>query len=172
MGKSLNKKARREEARKKAKMKKAIIITIAACAVIVVCATLLNFNALRSNDDPLTKQNNAEDSDVDYNLSGLSSTLISSHINNMWQSPARYMGKTIKADGVYSYMDIEGYDFHMLVISVTDSCCVDQLQFVLDADSELPYPKEGERIEIKGVFDEYEFFGNTYYYLVDAEITA
>ncbi|MCL2081542.1 MAG: hypothetical protein FWH16_05510 [Oscillospiraceae bacterium] len=163
---SKEKNARREEAVKKAKLKKTVI-AISCASVAVIAAALLIFGMPRQG----VKQK-AEGVDVDLTI--LSGTMVYAEVYNMLSSPNDYIGKTIKAGGIYnvSFYAATNRYYHYVVVEDAASCCAQGLEFVLGDGSVYPggYPEDQSKIEVIGVFGSYEEFGGTYYYLTVEEI--
>lgn len=116
-------------------------------------------------------------SDVDVDLTVLSSTMVYSEVYNMMVNPDVYLGKTIKVIGPYYAGQLvygtEKY-YHFVVISDATACCQNGIEFIWDDNSHVypdEYPKDNTVIEITGVFSSYEESGNTYYYLKTDGIT-
>lgn len=114
------------------------------------------------------------DSAVDVDLTKLSSTMVFSEVYNMMVSPEQYMGKTVKADGIFQvYQDPDTKkNYYAVVIADATACCQQGLEFIWNGDHAYPedYPEEESEIEITGVFQSYQEGSSTYYYLLVDEM--
>jgi hypothetical protein len=123
-------------------------------------------------DDPAGSTNNTG---FDIDLTKLSSTMVFSEVYNMMISPEEYMGKTIKAEGIFQvYQDSNNNNFYALVIADATACCQQGLELIWDGDPAYPddYPVENSEIEITGVYQSYIEEGNTYYYVQVNDVKA
>ena len=107
---------------------------------------------------------------IDVDLVGMSSNMIFGEVNNMMMNPDEYMGKTVRIEGQYSplYYDGTGKYYHYCVIADALACCSQGIEFIWDNNSHgypSEYPKQGQNIQITGVFDKYTEEGYIYYYL-------
>ncbi|WP_312428413.1 hypothetical protein [Lacrimispora sp.] len=122
--------------------------------------------------DPAGSTNNTG---FDIDLTKLSSTMVFSEVYNMMISPEEYMGKTIKAEGIFQvYQDSKNNNFYALVIADATACCQQGLELIWDGDPSYPddYPDENTEIEITGVYQSYVEEGNTYYYVQVNDVKA
>ncbi len=90
-------------------------------------------------------------------------------------SPEEYMGKTIKAEGIFQvYQDSNNDNFYALVIADATACCQQGLELIWDGDLSYPddYPDDNSEIEITGVYQSYMEEGNTYYYVQVNDVKA
>jgi predicted small lipoprotein YifL len=123
-------------------------------------------------DDPAGSTNNTG---FDIDLTKLSSTMVFSEVYNMMLSPEEYVGKTIKAEGIFQvFQDSDNTNFYALVIADATACCQQGLELIWDGDPAYPddYPKENSEIEITGVYKSYVEEGNTYYYVLVNDVKA
>ncbi len=112
---------------------------------------------------------------TDIDLTKLSSTMVFSEVYNMMISPEEYVGKTMKAEGIFQvYQDSNNRNFYALVIADATACCQQGLELIWDGDHTYPddYPKENSEIEITGVYQSYMEEGNTYYYVLVNDVKA
>ncbi|MGM9634881.1 MAG: hypothetical protein ACI3YE_01875 [Candidatus Avispirillum sp.] len=129
----------------------------------------------RQNSDSVTSENDREgNSDIDVDLTELSSTMVYSEVYNMMTAPDGYMGKTVKMKGPFSvYHDEEtGNYYFACIISDATACCSQGIEFVLTGEHTYPkdYPELGTEITVTGIFDTYEENGYRYCRLNDAEL--
>jgi hypothetical protein len=103
---------------------------------------------------------------TDIDLTKLSSTMVFSEVYNMMISPEEYVGKTMKAEGIFRvYQDSKNKNFYALLIADATSCCQQGLELIWNRDHTYPedYPEEESMIEITGMFQSYAEEDNTYY---------
>ncbi|MDR2022045.1 MAG: hypothetical protein LBQ71_02055 [Hungatella sp.] len=123
-------------------------------------------------DYPADSTNNTG---FDIDLTKLSSTMVFSEVYNIMISPEEYVGKTIKAEGMFQvYQDSKNKNFYALVIADATACCQQGLELIWNGDHTYPddYPEEESEIEITGVFQSYVEEGNTYYYVLVNDVKA
>ena len=108
-------------------------------------------------------------SEVDVDLTALSSTMVYAEVYNIMTNPDDYFGKTIKVSGPYAalYYDKTGLFYHYVVIEDATLCCQNGLEFIWNGEHAFPddYPDERTQIEITGMFGSYKEFGQDCYYL-------
>jgi len=150
-------------------MKKIFDIILLLSMMFLLCASITSCGSQNM-------QESAEPGSVDVDLSKLSGTLAYSQVTNMMYNPDEYIGKTVKATGLYyaSYSEETDLYYHLVVVGDETSCCQQGLEFVLKGEHNYPddYPKERTKIEVTGVFGSYEELGGTYYFLTADDITA
>ena len=114
-------------------------------------------------------------SNLDVDLTTLSSTMVYSEVYNMMCEPDRYLGKRIKMNGQFAvYEDPNtGAVYTACIIMDATACCSQGLEFVLAGEPSYPadYPEPGTEITVVGTFQTYEENGYMDYHLVDAEMT-
>ena len=117
---------------------------------------------------------------VDVDLTVLSSTMVYSEVYNMlYNDPAHYLGKTVKARGEFSIYQLVTDGVlqpdpvsYACIISDAAACCAEGMEFVLEGDYTYPddYPELGAEITVIGEFQPYEENGVTWYHLVNARL--
>ena len=117
---------------------------------------------------------------VDVDLTVLSSTMVYSEVYNMlYNDPAHYLGKTVKARGGFSIYQLVTDGVlqpdpvsYACIISDAAACCAEGMEFVLEGDLTYPddYPELGTEITVIGEFQSYEENGMTWYHLVNARL--
>ena len=117
---------------------------------------------------------------VDVDLTVLSSTMVYSEVYNMlYNDPAHYLGKTVKARGEFSIYQLVTDGVlqpdpvsYACIISDAAACCAEGMEFVLKDDLAYPddYPELGAGITVIGEFQSYEENGTTWYHLVNARL--
>ena len=110
----------------------------------------------------------------------LSSTMVYSEVYNMlYNDPAHYLGKTVKARGTFSIYQLVADGVlqpdpvsYACIISDAAACCAEGMEFVLEGDLTYPddYPELGTEITVIGEFQSYEENGVTWYHLVNARL--
>ena len=118
---------------------------------------------------------------VDVDLTVLSSTMVYSEVYNMlYNDPAHYLGKTVKARGTFSIYQLVTDGVlqpdpvsYACIISDAAACCAEGMEFVLEGDLTYPddYPELGGELTVTGRYETYERDGLTYCHLVDAELS-
>ena len=129
-------------------------------------------------EEPEQTQTSADGVDVD--LTVLSSTMVYSEVYNMlYNDPAHYFGKTVKAKGTFSIYQLVTDGVlqpdpvsYACIISDATACCAEGMEFVLEGDYIYPddYPELGAEITVIGEFQSYEENGMTWYHLVNARL--
>ena len=117
---------------------------------------------------------------VEVDLTVLSSTMVYSEVYNMlYNDPAHYLGKTVKAKGMFSIYQLVTDGVlqpdpvsYACIISDAAACCAEGMEFVLKDDLAYPedYPELGAEITVIGEFQSYEENGMTWYHLVNARL--
>ena len=129
-------------------------------------------------EEPEQTQTSADGVEVD--LTVLSSTMVYSEVYNMlYNDPAHYLGKTVKAKGTFSIYQLVTDGVlqpdpvsYACIISDAAACCAEGMEFVLEGDYTYPddYPELGTEITVIGEFQSYEENGMTWYHLVNAKM--
>ena len=129
-------------------------------------------------EEPEQTQTSADGVDVD--LTVLGSTMVYSEVYNMlYNDPAHYLGKTVKARGGFSIYQLVTDGVlqpdpvaYACIIADATACCAEGMEFVLEGDYTYPddYPELGTEITVIGEFQSYEENGMTWYHLVNARL--
>ena len=129
-------------------------------------------------EEPEQPQASADGVDVD--LTVLSSTMVYSEVYNMlYNDPAHYLGKTVKARGEFSIYQLVTDGVlqpdpvaYACIIADATACCAEGMEFVPEGDLTYPedYPELGAEITVIGEFQSYEENGMTWYHLVNARL--
>ena len=127
-----------------------------------------------------SEQPQASADGVEVDLTVLSSTMVYSEVYNMlYNDPAHYLGKTVKARGGFSIYQLVTDGVlqpdpvsYACIISDAAACCAEGMEFVLKGDLTYPddYPELGTEITVIGEFQSYEENGMTWYHLVNARM--
>ena len=117
---------------------------------------------------------------IDIDLTALSRTMVYSEVYNMlYNDPAHYLGKTVKARGEFSIYQLVTDGVlqpdpvsYACIISDAAACCAEGMEFVLEGDLTYPddYPELGTEITVIGEFQSYEENGMTWYHLASARL--
>ena len=117
---------------------------------------------------------------VDVDLTVLSSTMVYSEVYNMlYNDPAHYLGKTVKAKGTFSIYQLVTDGVlqpdpvaYACIIADATACCAEGMEFVPEGDLTYPedYPELGAEITVIGEFQSYEENGMTWYHLANARL--
>ena len=114
------------------------------------------------------------DEDVDLDLTVLSSNMIYSEVFAMVYAPEEYIGKTIKMEGMFSYVEDEstGKCYYACIVRDATQCCAQGIEFIPTEDYTYPddFPAVGEDICVAGVFDTYKEGNGQYITLRDARL--
>ena len=184
-------------------MKRIFCLLLAACMAVSLCACGKDRekdagnDTLSSNEEasasaesiPTPKeqetpgeseQPQASADGVEVDLTVLSSTMVYSEVYNMlYNDPAHYLGKTVKARGTFSIYQLVTDGVlqpapvaYACIIADATACCAEGMEFVLKDDLAYPddYPELGTEITIIGEFQSYEENGMTWYHLVNAKM--
>ena len=129
-------------------------------------------------EEPEQTQTSADGVDVDLTI--LSSTMVYSEVYNMlYNDPAHYLGKTVKARGTFSIYQLVTDGVlqpdpvaYACIIADATACCAEGMEFVPEGDLTYPedYPELGAEITVIGEFQSYEENGMTWYHLVNARL--
>ena len=114
------------------------------------------------------------DDEVDLDLTVLSSNMIYSEVFAMVYAPDEYIGKTIKMEGIFSYVEDEatGNCYYACIVRDATQCCAQGIEFIPTEDYTYPddFPAVGEDICVAGVFDTYKEGNGQYITLRDARL--
>ena len=115
----------------------------------------------------------APSTDVDVDLTALSSTMVYSEVLNMLQKPDDYMGKSVRMTGSFAVAEGENRNYYACIIKDATACCSNGIEFLWDGEHDYPadYPKQGADITVVGTFDKYYEGENMYIQLVNAQLS-
>lgn len=182
-------------------MKRIFCLLLAVCMTLSLCACWKGSEKDAGNDTPSSdvevsaptesipapneqetpdEQPQASADGVEVDLTVLSSTMVYSEVYNMlYNDPAHYLGKTVKARGEFSIYQLVTDGVlqpdpvsYACIISDAAACCAEGMEFVLEGDYTYPddYPELGTEITVIGEFQSYEENGMTWYHLVNARL--
>ena len=129
-------------------------------AGLLIVAALLVFAGCGGDE----KSSSGSGSEVDVDLTTLSSTMVYSEVNNMVNSPDDYVGKTVKMKGAAAsfYDETAKETYYACIIKDATACCSQGLEYVLkDGDN---YPPDNEEITVVGEFRKYTAEDGTPYF--------
>ena len=117
--------------------------------------------------------NSVSSTDVDLDLTTLSSTMVYSEVLDMLQTPDDYMGMTIKMSGSFAVAQGEDRMYYACIIKDATACCSNGIEFIWDGDHSYPddYPAAGDDITVVGEFDKYYEDGTLYIQLINAQVS-
>ena len=170
-------------------MKRIFCLLLAVCMTLSLCAcgkgaerdTERGASASEPQPSPaITEPPQASADGADVDLTVLSSTMVYSEVYNMlYNDPAHYLGKTVKARGTFSIYQLVTDGVlqpdpvsYACIISDAAACCAEGMEFVLEGDLTYPddYPELGTEITVIGEFQSYEENGMTWYHLANARL--
>ena len=184
-------------------MKRIFCLLLAACMTLSLCACGKDSGKDAENDVSSSNEKSSAQTDsiptpneqevpgksepshpsagkVDVDLTVLSSTMVYSEVYNMlYNDPAHYLGKTVKARGGFSIYQLVTDGVlqpdpvaYACIIADATACCAEGMEFVLEGDYTYPddYPELGAEITVIGEFQSYEENGMTWYHLVNARL--
>ncbi|MFI3237066.1 MAG: hypothetical protein R3Y47_03435 [Lachnospiraceae bacterium] len=112
------------------------------------------------------------DSEVDVDLTILSTTMLYGEIYNIAINPTPYLESTIKVTGSYGFYEdtINDIKYFSVIIMDSTGCCAQGFEFILADDYTYPddYPEIGTEITIIGELETYEEIGYTFMRLKNA----
>ena len=117
-----------------------------------------------------TAAKKASTGSFDYDFSRMSESVAYSQLSNFMNSPASYVGKTVKIKGDYyiTHYDETNKDYYYIILNDTTACCSAYIEFLTDGCN---YPSKASddnnkvTVTATGVIDKYDELGQTYYYL-------
>ena len=124
----------------------------------------------------------SDPSDVDVDLTVLSSTMVYAEVLNMMTEPNAYDGKTVKMHGrfgaSYGYRPDGTINEDVLIfaciIADATACCSQGIEFVLSGAYTFPedYPELDSEITVTGTFTSGEQNGIPYFRVINAQMTV
>lgn len=115
----------------------------------------------------------APSTDVDVDLTALSSTMVYSEVQNMLLSPEQYEGKSVRMNGDFAVAQGDDRMYYACIIRDATACCANGIEFVRQGDYSYPddYPEVGSQITVVGKFDTYYEDGQMYLQLLNAQLS-
>ena len=129
-------------------------------------------NMQRSGGTSGVKSNQLNASDIDIDLTSLSSTMVYSEVYNMMNEPEQYVGKMVRMNGKLAVYIYPERNYYTCIIKDATACCQQGMEFIWQGNHKYPddYPAEGSGIIVTGVFDIYYEGNNKYCQLKDAHL--
>lgn len=101
-------------------------------------------------------------SDVDYDLTKMSSTMVYSEVANMLANPDDYKGKTVRMVGS---SNMTHDNSHSCIVYDALGCCTEGIEYLLEDEN---YPDDAEDITVVGTFATYQKGDSKYFVLANA----
>ena len=113
-----------------------------------------------------------QSSDVDVDLTVMSSTMVFSEVQNMMLDPKSYLDKKVRMSGSFSVAEYGENRYFACIIADATACCAQGIEFVWAGDHSYPadYPEPDTEITVTGIFTTYMEGQQTYCQLKDAEL--
>ena len=103
-------------------------------------------------------------SDVDVDLTTMSSTMVYSYVYDMLSHPDNFKGKIVRMDGD---SNTTHGGSHSCIVYDALGCCTEGIEYLLP-EGEDTYPDDGTKITVVGRFATYTKGEGTYFVLVDS----
>ncbi|MFI3167075.1 MAG: hypothetical protein R3Y32_03045 [Bacillota bacterium] len=150
-------------------MKRNLLLSILILTMIFTTACSETSQASTTEAPQSTQSVVEPESEVDIDLTKLSTTMIYASVYDMLLNPDEYTSKNVKITGeYYAYKDpTTEITYHLVIITDATNCCQQGVEFAL-SDGE--YPTVGDVITVVGSFRTYLENGYTYCELSNAYI--
>ena len=102
-------------------------------------------------------------SDVDVDLTTMSSTMVYSYVYDMLSHPSDYKGQMVRMDGD---SNTTHGGTHSCIVYDALGCCTEGIEYILPEEEE--YQDDGTKITVVGRFATYKKGEGTYFVLVDS----
>ena len=141
------------------------------CAIVMMILFVMMF-PVSCGKKQSNQNNSGGTSEIDVDLTVLSSTMVYSEVYNMMMNPKKYIGKTVKMNGAYAIYEGENRIYHACLIADATACCSQGIEFQLSGSLKYPddYPEIGSDITVIGTFDTYMEGECVFCQLIDAVI--
>jgi len=131
-------------------------------------------SGLEVQEPNITKNENTS-TEVDYDLTSMSSDMVYAIVYQMMVDPDSYNEKMVRMEGLYypSYYKPTSKYYHYCIIQDALACCAQGIEFVWEDGNHIypdEYPKENAKVMVQGIFETYREDGddNLYCRLKDA----
>ena len=131
-------------------------------------------SGLEVQEPNITKNENTS-TEVDYDLTSMSSDMVYAIVYQMMVDPDSYNEKMVRMEGLYypSYYKPTSKHYHYCIIQDALACCAQGIEFVWEDGNHIypdEYPKENAKVMVQGIFETYREDGddNLYCRLKDA----
>ena len=101
-------------------------------------------------------------SDVDVDLTTMSSTMVYSYVADMLANPSNYTGQIVRMKGD---SNTTHGGTHSCIVYDALGCCTEGIEYILPEEE---YPEDGTKITVVGRFATYTKGEGTYFVLVDS----
>lgn len=121
----------------------------------------------------IPEQPDLSNGEIDIDLTQLDSNMVYAQVADLVNNGDKYLGKTVKAKGPFSYFqETDGREFFAVLISDATACCAQGIEFIWEGDHSYPddYPSIGTEITVVGKFNYYKEDFYTYCQLLDADM--
>ena len=128
--------------------------------------------------DSITTEVSSAGNDIyskdEIDLTEYDSNMVYAIVYDMMFNGDQYLGKVIKARGIFGYYKDEetGEEYFGVIISDAAACCSQGIEFVLDGEYKYPddYPEPGTDITVTGIFNYYTDDLGIYIQLLNADL--
>ncbi len=116
-------------------------------------------------DADTTPPANSSTSNVDYDFTSSSSTMIFAQVYELTSNPTDYVDKTFKISGTYQSQYVESLSTDIMMLSVNDEggCCTQSIELLFKDDVKIP--ENSEKITVEGTYIEKTVADYPHYYL-------
>ena len=103
-------------------------------------------------------------SDVDVDLTTMSSTVVYSYVADMLANPDDYKGQLVRMEGD---SNTTHGGTHSCIVYDALGCCTEGIEYVLEEEE---YPEDGDGITVVGTFATYKKGEGKYFVLINATL--
>ena len=160
-------------------MKKHLVIAVLDTAISLLICVLL-FGCTKAKAEPQLPKANTEavtsQTTVDFDLSNMNFTMISSFFFQMLLEPEKYENKVFKIKGKFQSFENEenpsALPYFSVIMNDVTMCCQEGIDFVWEGNHNWPndYPAQDQEITIVGKYIVTETDGITYSYILASDI--
>jgi hypothetical protein len=160
-------------------MKKHLVIAVLDTAISLLICVLL-FGCTKAKAEAQLPKANTEavtpQTAVDYDLSNMNFTMISSFFFQMLLEPEKYENKVFKIKGKFQSFENEenpsALPYFSVIMNDVTMCCQEGIDFVWEGNHSWPadYPEQDQEITIIGKYIVTETDGITYNYILASDI--
>ena len=108
--------------------------------------------------------NSSTASDVDVDLTTMSSTVVYSYVADMLENPDHYKGQLVRMEGD---SNTTHGGTHSCIVYDALGCCTEGIEYILEDEE---YPEDGDGITVVGTFATYKKGEGKYFVLIDAAL--
>ncbi len=112
----------------------------------------------------INPENTTSNSEVDFDFTTMSSTMVYAQVYDLMSNSDSYFGKSFRMVGEYN-QTLDSYDelMHFIIINDATGCCPQGLELKFPEDMEIPVA--GTAVIVDATVDTYEFDGFNYAYM-------